>query len=299
MIASIPAASRRRRASASSAASGLAGSAVPWSRPTPGATNANTLSTCPSVSRSSTSPFSSQTIRSTPEPVAQAPLDVGARHRRVAVRVQQALLGRDERARAVDGDRAAFEHERRTVANEAEARAEACTQRRVGVEGLVFAAPAVEAEVDGPALPRVVGQSDRAGVAHPRVVERFLDHLDTVDARECGGGLGARTRCSRRPSPVRSARSPAPSPRTRRAAGSSSGPHNGSRAGQATSVRSCGAHSAGIENPSAAGVDMRTGLGGLDRPGQPVATSGRGGSMTVPGPRSSRACTGSPPNAGQ
>ena len=53
--------------------------------------------------------------------VAQALLDLLARQLRVAVGVQQALLGGQQRALAVDGHRASLEHERRLVAAVAEA----------------------------------------------------------------------------------------------------------------------------------------------------------------------------------
>ena len=67
-------------------------------------------STWPSVS-SPSMPSPSQRICVTPNDVAQHALDVGARERRVAVRVQQALLGGEQRALAVHLDRAALEHD--------------------------------------------------------------------------------------------------------------------------------------------------------------------------------------------
>ena len=66
---------------------------------------------------SSTTPSPSQTTRSIAEMVTQVALDVGSRQRRVAIRVEQALLGGEHRAFAVDVDRSTFEHERRPVAD--------------------------------------------------------------------------------------------------------------------------------------------------------------------------------------
>jgi hypothetical protein len=55
--------------------------------------------------------------------------------------VQQALLGGQQRALAVDGHRAALEHERRVVAAVAEAVDEQTAHRRVGVVGRELLAP--------------------------------------------------------------------------------------------------------------------------------------------------------------
>ena len=67
---------------------------------------------------------------------------------RVAVRVQQALLGRHECSSSVDRDRATFEHHRRVAARDAEALAQASGDRVVPLERRVLPAPTVEPEVD-------------------------------------------------------------------------------------------------------------------------------------------------------
>ena len=93
--------------------SGLAGSSQPWRTARPGATNATTLSTWPSVSASSAMPSREPDDPVDTERGAAARRSISAlRHPRVAVRVEQAAFGRHERARAVDRDRTALEHER-------------------------------------------------------------------------------------------------------------------------------------------------------------------------------------------
>src|SRR5215210_3236154 len=97
--------------------------------------------------------------------------------------MQQALLRGDERALAVHGDGSALEDE--------VARVDALLPQvlehpggdlhvvRVGMELL---APGVEAEVDpGPAA-GAVEHEDRAGVAHPGVVDRDVDHIHALAA---------------------------------------------------------------------------------------------------------------------
>ena len=93
--------------------SGSRASSQPWSNARPGAVNATTLSTWPSVSSSSAMPSASQTTAVDTEPCRRARPRSPTVASRVAVRVEQAALGRHERSRAVDRDRTAFEHERR------------------------------------------------------------------------------------------------------------------------------------------------------------------------------------------
>src|SRR3954447_8964890 len=101
--------------------------------------------------------------------------------------MQQALLGGDQRAIAVDGDRAALEDEI--------ARADALLpqplqqpRRDLGVIGerLELLAPGVEAEVDARAPPGAVEDEERARVAHPRVVDRDLGDGHALAARLAG-----------------------------------------------------------------------------------------------------------------
>ena len=132
-----------------------------------GATKRVRSSMWPSVS-SPSMPSPSQRISRTPKHVAQEPLDVGARQRRVAVRVQQALLRRQQRALAVDLDRAAFEHDAGLrVTRHAERLGHLPADLAVEVERRVLAAPGVVVEIDGE--PRLLGRrardEDRAVVA--------------------------------------------------------------------------------------------------------------------------------------
>jgi hypothetical protein len=93
--------------------------------------------------------------------VAQPLLDLLARHRRVAIGVQQALLGRQQRALAVDRDGPALQHERRLVATVAQAVDELAAHRGVAVVGRELLAPRVEAEVHAGAAP--VASSTKIG----------------------------------------------------------------------------------------------------------------------------------------
>ena len=83
-----------------------------------------------------------------PEPRAQLGLDLLARQRRVAVRVEQALLGRQQRPLAVGQDRAALEHERRARGPRRRAARRSAADGGVAVPGRELLAPGVEAEVD-------------------------------------------------------------------------------------------------------------------------------------------------------
>ena len=115
--------------------------------------------------------------------VAQPLLDLLARQCRVAVGVQQALLGGQQRPLAVDGHRAALEHEGRFVAAVAEAVDEQPADRLVGVVRRELPTPRVEAEVHAGALAVTVEDEDRSAVAQPRVVDRELDDLDVAGQR--------------------------------------------------------------------------------------------------------------------
>ena len=75
---------------------------------------------------------------------AQLRLDVAAREVRVAVRIEQALLGGDGEAGAVDVDRAALQDPVGAADVQARALAEPAPDRVVAGQ-VIFAAPAVEA----------------------------------------------------------------------------------------------------------------------------------------------------------
>jgi hypothetical protein len=96
--------------------------------------------------------------------------------------MQQALLGRDQRAGAVDGDRPAFEHHRHGADLFAVRLGVAAGDCGVGVERRELATPSVERPVEGDAAV-AVDDVDRAGIAEPRVVDRQLDDLDSPTAR--------------------------------------------------------------------------------------------------------------------
>ena len=181
----------------------------------------------------------------------QLGLDLLAREPRVAVLLEQALLGRDQRPGAVDADRAALEHEVGGVAaRHAELGEHARGELRVLVVGDVLLAPAVEAELDPGAAAVLVADEDRARVARPRVVERQLDDVDAgaaqpprlrglarVDGHQ--HRLEGRDRVGDRRVVGLRLREPSP-------------PQASARAGQHMIVRSCGAHSAGMRTLIAA-----------------------------------------------
>ena len=116
-------------------------------------------------------------------------LDLLARERRVAVGVQQALLGRDEGPLAVDEERAALQYERGLVAAHPEVLGDEPRDLRVAVVRQVLLAPRVEPEVDERDATRRVPDEDRTVVAHPRVVDREREDLDAVAAAPADLGL--------------------------------------------------------------------------------------------------------------
>ncbi len=83
------------------------------------------------------------------ERVAENPLDVRAVELRIAVRVQQALLGREQRARAVHLDRPAFEHDAGLrEARHVERSRHHPANLPVEVERRILAAPRVVVEIE-------------------------------------------------------------------------------------------------------------------------------------------------------
>ncbi len=89
----------------------------------------------------------------------------------IAVRVQQALLGGDGKAGAVDVDRAALQDPVGAARRARRCLGEPAADRVVAGQ-LIFAAPAVEAEASRRAGPLALEQ-DRPGVAQPDVAERL------------------------------------------------------------------------------------------------------------------------------
>ena len=103
---------------------------------------------------------------------------------RIAVRVQQALLGGEQRALAVDVNRTAFQHERRAIAVAAFdlqhlARDQVVLVPRK-VEAVAQSAPGVEQPVDAAHGALVVHDERRTDVPHPRIVARHLHDADRV-----------------------------------------------------------------------------------------------------------------------
>src|SRR6185503_855874 len=123
------------------------------------------------------------------ETVAQQALDVDARQLGVPIRVQEALLRRQQRALAVDLDRAALEHDARLrVPRHAERLGHLSPDLAVEVERRVLAAPGVVVEIDGEPrlLRRPARHEDRAVIAGPSIVRR-----EPVQAQALGSdGLG-------------------------------------------------------------------------------------------------------------
>ena len=94
----------------------------------------------------------------------QPRLDIGARKPRIAVGVEQALLGGHHQARAVAIERPAFEHPIRRAQFKPGIGGQLGTDRLVAVHH-IFPAPAVEAEPPG----TPVGHHQRTGVAQPDI----------------------------------------------------------------------------------------------------------------------------------
>ena len=113
-------------------------------------------------------------------------LDVLAPQMRVAVLVQQALFGGDQRAFAVDVDRAAFQHEAFGAVTVAVFDFEDLAGHLVvavprPVQAAVEAAPGVEGPVHAAHFTAGVGDEGRAGIAHPGVVGADFHQADIGD----------------------------------------------------------------------------------------------------------------------
>jgi len=122
--------------------------------------------------------------------LAQDRLDLLAGQLRVAVAVEQALLGGDQRAFAVDVDRAALEHETFgaiaiAVLDLEDLARHLVVALPVGVEPAVFATPGIEGPVDAAQAAVVVDDEGRPGVTHPGVVAAHFHHAD-ARVIQCG-----------------------------------------------------------------------------------------------------------------
>src|SRR5205823_3497862 len=118
--------------------------------------------------------------------LAQAVLDLLARHGRVAVGVEQALLGGQQRALAVDRDRSPLEHERRPIAGVPEQLHEAPADLGALAPGREPPAPAVEPEsrVGHPRAPQLAPCRPRH--QGPLVARPLGRHVEAVGARRGG-----------------------------------------------------------------------------------------------------------------
>ena len=114
--------------------------------------------------------------------------DRGPVERRVAVRIEQALLGGQHHARAVAVDCSAFEHPVRLGVGKAGVGREPFADAVVSGQ-VVLAAPAVETEALCAATGAAAGD-DRPRVAEPDVAERFDDHRGEGRKPTRHGGCG-------------------------------------------------------------------------------------------------------------
>ena len=114
------------------------------------------------------------------EMVVQRLLDLRPRQRRIAVGIQQALFRGDDGSLPVSVDRAALQHDRRSVAvgafdlQDLLSHAFVAIPRRV--EAAFQAPPRVETPVHAATAPVTIDDERRARVAHPRVVRGDLHH---------------------------------------------------------------------------------------------------------------------------
>lgn len=122
--------------------------------------------------------------------VAQGPLDLRLAQVRVAVVVEQAFLGGDQRAFAVDVDRAALEDEVVGAVAGAPFDLEDLACHLVvalpgEVQAAFEAAPGVEAPVDAAYIALVVDDEGRAGVADPGIVAADFHDADVAVVEAC------------------------------------------------------------------------------------------------------------------
>ncbi len=111
---------------------------------------------------------------------------------RIAVGIKEALLGRDQRAFAVDVNCTAFADQRRAIRAHAGLRHDPPGQRRVICIRMVFVAPGIEAPCDTRTRPVRPQQKGRPHVARPGIVERHFEdrHLARTGEFDFGPILG-------------------------------------------------------------------------------------------------------------
>ena len=173
---------------------------------------------------------------------AAAAASISSRVKRVAVGVEQALLGGDDRARAVAVDRAAFEDPVGLGEGQAGARGQPLADVLVAVE-IVFAAPAVEAEALRPAVacrvPRTIGPVSRSQMS-PNGSTMTSANGASLRALSAAPSWAA---TSRTVSPLPPAWTASAKAATSRSAGFRSPSHSSGSLGKPIHTASCGAHS--------------------------------------------------------
>ncbi len=112
------------------------------------------------------------------EPRLELVLDISPAHVWIAIGVEKALLGRDQRAFPIDRDRATLQDHVGLDTVDAELGEDQLRARRVFVVGQEALTPRVEPKVDPCAPAGVFHDADRSRIAHPRIVDRELDKLD-------------------------------------------------------------------------------------------------------------------------
>jgi len=191
------------------------------------------------------------------EVLAQRALDLPTRERRVAAGAEQALFGVITVPSPSDVDRAALEHERRTVARGAfdleHLGGGAIVAVPREVQPAIEASPRVEVPVDAAQAAAVVEHERRPDVAHPRVVGPTARRR----ARRRGGLSGSARNCASETAIVTgsdAAIASATAANARWAGFAPRAPVVGPLR-QAIQQPACGSNSPGIRKPSAAGVD--------------------------------------------
>ena len=219
---------------------------------TPGRTKQARLSMWPAVS-SSTTPSPSQMTCRTPR-YARSAARSGRGRARVAVGVQQALLGHEQRALAVDVDRAALVHERRAIAVQALDLEHLARHGIVVVPGAVRCPPqALKRQSTPRRTPRASTTNGGTDVAHPGIVARDLHHAHCAAAAR--RARTAHTGAELAPTVTGSKRAiAAATAANARCAGRAPSRQLSGRSGHSIQQPACGSNSAGIQKPSRAGV---------------------------------------------
>ena len=131
-----------------------------------------------------------------PGVVEQVPLHVLTAELRIAILIEQALLGRQHAAESVEVDRAPFEDDPRLEAAKLQALIDSLRHDVVVIERRILAAPGVVAPIDQHRLaPLRADEKHRPMIAHPGVVRRNVVQRDVRNMSDellrLGHDLGA------------------------------------------------------------------------------------------------------------